>query len=100
MGEGEAEQARLDRPGGLSYCTTIGARVNANFRPTSSTTLIWQMYSPRVTSFNGICTCTGTASGRVGVNCVASIGPTSKVFTAFLLNRLMLTLTRRAFASA
>src|ERR1017187_5333455 len=58
-------------------------------------TLIWHTYSPRVTSFSGISICTGTASGRVAASCLASMGPTSKVFTPFLLNRLKVTFTRR-----
>jgi hypothetical protein len=50
------------------YSTISGARRKANFRPNSSTTLIWQTYRPGAMFFSGTCTCTGTASGRVLTN--------------------------------
>src|SRR5262249_15897056 len=99
-GLGRPAQVRGPAPHELSYWTMMGARAKANLRPTSSTTLIWQVYSPRVMPLRGIWTCTGTASGRVGVGVVASMGPTSKGLTGVLLKRLMVTLTRRSLASA
>ena len=47
------------------WVMTSCARGKANLRPTSSTTLIWQVYSPGARSFSGIWNFTGTASGRV-----------------------------------
>src|SRR3954462_11662363 len=79
-----------------AYCTIIAVRGNANFRPTSSTTLIWQIYRPGATAWSGTCNCTGTALGRVVARSVADTGPALKVFTPLVLKRLMLTLILRA----
>ena len=79
--------------------TTSGVRGNANLRPTSSITLIWHVYRPgREILQRNLKLHRHRFRTRVPATCVSSSGPTSNALAPFSLNRLMLTLTRRAFA--
>jgi hypothetical protein len=82
-GRGAAGFMRARRQARIAYCTTSVELGNANLRPTSSMTLIWQRYRPGARSLSGTCICTGTALGRVDATCVALMGPASNAFWPF-----------------
>jgi len=60
--------AGVRAPGSPAAITNSGVLGNENLRPSSSMTLIWQVYCPGFRSLNGIVSLTGSTLSRLESN--------------------------------